>query len=118
MLYSDLAMKSNDRPFLTLCSPNKLEVRFVYHFYIYNRIEHSAGEVIIRQGDIGDNFYVIDLGEVEVIIDGKHISVIGENGTFGELALIHGRTRAATVKATTDCKLWAIDRNCINSLQI
>ena len=72
----------------------------------------KAGEVIITQGDIGDNFYVIDSGEVEVIIDGKHISVIGENGTFGELALIHGRTRAATVKAKTVCKLWAIDRHC------
>ena len=36
--------------------------------------------------------------------------MIGENGTFGELALIHGRPRAATVKAKCDCKLWAIDR--------
>ena len=70
----------------------------------------EAGEIIINQGDIGDNFYVIDSGEVEIIIDGRNISVIGENGTFGELALIHGRPRAATVKAKCDCKLWAIDR--------
>ena len=74
----------------------------------WNVIE--AGEIIINQGDIGDNFYVIDSGEVEIIIDGRNISVIGENGTFGELALIHGRPRAATVKAKCDCKLWAIDR--------
>jgi len=71
----------------------------------------KAGEIIINQGDIGDNFYVIDSGEVEIIIDGRNISVIGENGTFGELALIHGRPRAATVKAKCDCKLWAIDRD-------
>lgn len=35
---------------------------------------------------------------------------ISENGSFGELALIYGTPRAATVKASTDCKLWAIDR--------
>ena len=71
---------------------------------------NTAGDIIIKQGDLGDNFYVIDQGEVEVIIDGKSISHIGENGTFGELALIHGRPRAATVRACNDCKLWAIDR--------
>ncbi len=64
----------------------------------------------MNQGDIGDNFYVIDVGEVEVLVSGQHVTNIGENGTFGELALIHGRTRAATVRALTKCKLWAIDR--------
>jgi len=65
----------------------------------------------MNQGEIGDNFYVIDIGEVEVLINGQHVTNIGENGTFGELALIHGRTRAATVRAKTLCKLWAIDRH-------
>ena len=82
-----------------------------YQKYRGKKLERiEAGEIIINQGDIGDNFYVIDSGEVEIIIDGRNISVIGENGTFGELALIHGRPRAATVKAKCDCKLWAIDR--------
>ena len=35
---------------------------------------------------------------------------IGEGGSFGELALIYGTPRAATVKASTDVKLWGIDR--------
>ena len=65
----------------------------------------------MNQGEIGDNFYVIDAGEVEVLINGHHVTNIGETGTFGELALIHGRTRVATVKARSFCKLWAIDRN-------
>lgn len=68
------------------------------------------GDIIMNQGDIGDNFYVIDEGEVEVLVSGQHVTNIGENDTFGELALIHGRTRAATVRALTKCKLWAIDR--------
>jgi len=70
----------------------------------------DVGDIIMNQGDIGDNFYVIDVGEVEVLVSGQHVTNIGENGTFGELALIHGRTRAATVRALTKCKLWAIDR--------
>lgn len=70
----------------------------------------EEGDIIMNQGDIGDNFYVIDVGEVEVLVSGQHVTNIGENGTFGELALIHGRTRAATVRAITKCKLWAIDR--------
>jgi len=36
---------------------------------------------------------------------------IGETGSFGELALIYGTPRAATIKAKTDVKLWAIDRD-------
>ncbi|KFM66810.1 cAMP-dependent protein kinase regulatory subunit-like isoform X1 [Stegodyphus dumicola] len=74
-------------------------------------VVHSAGETIIQQGDQGDNFYVIDQGEVEVFVNGQLVTTIGEGGSFGELALIYGTPRAATVRAKTDCKLWAIDRD-------
>jgi len=71
------------------------------------------GEVIIQQGDEGDNFYIIDTGEVEVYVNGEKMVTIGEGGSFGELALIYGLPRAATVKASssTDVKLWGIDRD-------
>lgn len=71
------------------------------------------GEVIIQQGDEGDNFYIIDSGEVEVYVNGEKMVTIGEGGSFGELALIYGTPRAATVKASsaTDVKLWGIDRD-------
>lgn len=39
------------------------------------------------------------------------VTTIGDGGSFGELALIYGTPRAATVKAKSDCKLWAIDRD-------
>ncbi|XP_055370808.1 cAMP-dependent protein kinase type I regulatory subunit [Condylostylus longicornis] len=70
-----------------------------------------SGEFIIRQGDEGDNFYVIDQGEVEVFVNSELVTTIGEAGSFGELALIYGTPRAATVKAKTDVKLWGIDRD-------
>jgi len=69
------------------------------------------GEVIIQQGDEGDNFYIIDNGEVEVYVNGEKILNIGDGGSFGELALIYGTPRAATIKAATDVKLWGIDRD-------
>jgi cAMP-dependent protein kinase regulator len=74
-------------------------------------VKHSAGETIIQQGDEGDNFYVMDSGQVEVFVNNQFATTISEGGSFGELALIYGTPRAATVKAKTDTKLWAIDRD-------
>jgi len=64
----------------------------------------------LPSGDEGDNFYVIDSGEVEVYVNNTMVLNISEGGSFGELALIYGTPRAATVKAKTDVKLWGIDR--------
>ncbi|KAK6187744.1 hypothetical protein SNE40_005701 [Patella caerulea] len=74
-------------------------------------VHRHAGEVIIQQGDEGDNFYVIDQGEVDIYVNGEHVSTIGEGASFGELALIYGTPRAATVNAKNDVKLWGIDRD-------
>jgi len=79
-------------------------------------VKKSAGEVIMNQGDDGDNFYCIDKGVVDIYIskDGgpsNHFGEITEGGSFGELALIYGTPRAATIKAKTDVTLWAIDRD-------
>jgi len=71
---------------------------------------YKAGETIIQQGEEGDFFYIIDLGEVEVYVNNKCVTAISDGGSFGELALIYGTPRAATIKAKSDCKLWAIDR--------
>lgn len=54
---------------------------------------------------------MIDQGEVEIFINGELSTTIGEGGSFGELALIYGTLRAATVLAKTDVKLWGIDRD-------
>jgi len=74
-------------------------------------VVHICGETVIKQGDEGDNFYVIDQGTVDFYVDGEYVSSIGDSGSFGELALIYGTPRAATVKAKTDVKLWGIDRD-------
>ncbi|KAJ1129431.1 hypothetical protein NDU88_007801 [Pleurodeles waltl] len=72
---------------------------------------YIAGETVILQGDEGDNFYVIDQGEMDVYVNNEWVTSIGEGGSFGELALIYGTPRAATVRAKTNVKLWGIDRD-------
>ncbi|EGW02833.1 cAMP-dependent protein kinase type I-beta regulatory subunit [Cricetulus griseus] len=74
-------------------------------------VTHIAGETVIQQGNEGDNFYVVDQGEVDVYVNGDWVTTISEGGSFGELALIYGTPRAATVQAKTDLKLWGIDRD-------
>uniref|UniRef100_A0A8C4PVS7 Protein kinase, cAMP-dependent, regulatory, type I, beta n=1 Tax=Eptatretus burgeri TaxID=7764 RepID=A0A8C4PVS7_EPTBU len=74
-------------------------------------VTHIAAETVIQQGEGGDNFYVIDQGEVDVYVNNEWVTSIGEGGSFGELALIYGTPRAATVRAKTDLKLWGIDRD-------
>ena len=45
------------------------------------------------------------------MVNGEKVLTISEGGSFGELALIYGTPRAATVKAVNDVKLWGIDRD-------
>ncbi len=47
----------------------------------------------------------------QIIVNKDYFGSIGETGSFGELALIYGTPRAATIRAKTDVKLWAIDRD-------
>eukprot|EP00736_Rhodelphis_marinus_P009990 Rmarinus@m.27324 len=74
----------------------------------------AAGEVVIRQGDPGDNFYVIDSGEYDVYVrgvnDDKPVFHYVPGLSFGELALMYNCPRAATIKACSDGVLWAVDR--------
>jgi len=75
-----------------------------------DRIETPAGTEVIRQGDIGDRFYVVDAGEFEIVIDGERVRVQGEGEFFGEIALLQDMPRTATVRALTDGAVWALDQ--------
>jgi len=68
----------------------------------------QAGTVIIKQGETGDFFYVVDEGHVSFAVDGNHVGACGRGGSFGELALLYNCPRAATCLANTTCRLWKV----------
>jgi CRP-like cAMP-binding protein len=68
-----------------------------------------AGTVLFRQGQLGDVMYVVQEGEVDILIGETVIETVGEGGLFGELALIDNRPRNATAVARTDCHLIPVD---------
>jgi putative ABC transport system ATP-binding protein len=76
--------------------------------------DYKAGETIFKQGDPGDNFYLIRRGEAEVAIQRpgreEKVVVLEDGGFFGEQALLTGAPRNATVRAKTDLTLCALDK--------
>ncbi|DAZ95054.1 TPA: hypothetical protein N0F65_002788 [Lagenidium giganteum] len=73
----------------------------------------KKGETIIRQGDTGDLFYIVDSGVCEVRINGRVVGELdgtSERNFFGELALLYDAPRAATIVASSDCECWSLDR--------
>jgi hypothetical protein len=74
------------------------------------------GETVIRQGQDGDYFYVIESGEFDVYKDHfdclppEKVKHLVPGNSFGELALMYNDKRAASVVATTPATVWALDR--------
>ncbi|HEX2468216.1 MAG TPA: MFS transporter, partial [Solirubrobacterales bacterium] len=83
-------------------------------------IEHLARNVreesfdpdgtVIEQGQVGDSFYVIVSGEVEVKENGRLLGVLSDGDCFGEIALLRDVPRTRTVRARTPLTVYALDR--------
>jgi CRP-like cAMP-binding protein len=70
----------------------------------------AAGADVVRQGEHGERFYVIESGEAEVLLDDYPIGRLGPGGGFGERALLRGSARTATVRALTPLAMQTLDR--------
>jgi len=94
---------------------------------IARRVNYSAGEVIVREGDMGDTMYIMMEGTVEVIKslvisdlddeqDEEKNKVFTrlearDHAVFGEIALLEAMKRTATIKTVTDCTLYEIKKD-------
>ncbi len=75
---------------------------------------YSDGEVVTRQGDVGDCMYVIQKGKVQVLVekDGveMQLRVAGEGEFMGEMAIFDREERSATLRALGEARVLTIDK--------
>ena len=74
-------------------------------------IPFKAGDTVFKEGEAGDQMYVVLEGEVDIIVNDKVVETVGVDNFLGEMALIDERPRSATAVAKTDCKLAPIIQN-------
>lgn len=75
---------------------------------------YAPGELVVRQGDASSELFIIDQGEVVVEVTAENaktrvVAKLGPGKFFGEMALMTGEPRAATVRAQTECELLVVD---------
>lgn len=69
-----------------------------------------AHQAVFREGDSGDQMYVVIAGRVDIVIKGKVVETVASGGVFGEMALLEKRPRNASAVVTEEAKLAVIDR--------
>ena len=85
-------------------------------FQVMKLKEVKANDMIIVEGDKGDEMYIIDAGEFDVLkrddegVDMTVFTYTSTGAAFGELSLMYGKPRAASIRAKTDGKLWCLGR--------
>jgi small-conductance mechanosensitive channel/CRP-like cAMP-binding protein len=82
--------------------------------------DYAAGELPVRQGDAGDSFYIIKKGVVEVIVekaqgDNVVVATLGPGNFFGEMSLLTGAVRTASIRVKEDAEFVVIDRESFRS---
>jgi len=82
---------------------------------------YASGEYLVKQGQDGDSFYIIDKGSVEVLVtdqDGRQTKVaeLGAGKFFGEMSLLTGEKRSASIRAVADVKVLVVEKKDISPI--
>ncbi|XP_070154435.1 cGMP-dependent protein kinase for isoform X2 [Polyergus mexicanus] len=86
--------------------------RLIVPVHTYARRRRTGAPQPIRRRQIREE------GKVEVSRDGKYLSTLQHGKVLGELAILYNCKRTATITAATDCHLWAIDRQCFQTIMM
>jgi CRP/FNR family cyclic AMP-dependent transcriptional regulator len=81
-----------------------------------DEVDVPAGKVLTREGDFGEEFFLIDAGTAQVTRGGESIAELGPGDFFGEMALLGEDRRNATVTATTPMSLIVMTRPSFRAL--
>jgi CRP/FNR family cyclic AMP-dependent transcriptional regulator len=81
-----------------------------------DEIDVPAGKVLAREGDFGEEFFLIDAGTAQVTRGGEPIAELGPGDFFGEMALLEDDRRNATVTASTPMSLIVMTRPSFRAL--
>ena len=77
-------------------------------------VRYRQGEAIVREGDAGEEMFFIEAGRVEVVRgsdqNALHLAELTAGDLFGEMALLTGNPRSATVTALSDVDLWVLGK--------
>ncbi len=79
-------------------------------------VEVEEGRMITKQGSVGREFFLVLEGKAECVVSGKRVAVFGPGDYFGELALIEGGTRTATITARTPMEVLVLSSAEFSSL--
>lgn len=90
--------------------------QLVHVAQLAEEVEADTGAVLIDQGRVGQECYVILEGEVDVYMAGEHVNTVGSGNMVGEMALVEHRPRNATVVAASPLKLVAFDNKAFRTL--
>jgi len=99
------ASLSDNFIFATLTSDERM---LLIDSMIMDTVEEDT--VIIKQGTVGDFFYVLEEGQVSYTVDGNLVGSSKTGASFGELALLYNCPRSCSCIADTDCIMWKVDQ--------
>lgn len=88
---------------------------------VLEEVRYASGELIIREGEAGNSFFIIDQGEVEVFVNSpsgnrKSLATLSVGDFFGEIALLTGEKRTASVQATLDVRVFRLQKDNFKSV--
>jgi cAMP-dependent protein kinase regulator len=78
--------------------------------------EYESDQVIVKQGDTGNVFYILEEGTAKAVKDGATVMQYESGNFFGELALLHDAPRAASIITTSKCSCLGLERKAFHRL--